>query len=504
MIDESRRVRSQARVSIGLLLFLSSLVPCLSFSQPYDWERRLEEKAKKIGGDFLYVPLQEIANLFDVHVYYSNKVHKAILYFEQNKITVSAFNPFVVAGHRVHQMPVEAGYANGDILLPVKFFIPILRDALGESFPVLYDSRSPVVSDPSAYYNVASVEVEDKANGTMIRIKTTVNFAESSISTRYSRQWFYIDILGGRYDTTYTKPVNSRFIRAFQSIQSPQVVQLGFQLKASVISKDVTVTRRPNEIWVTLPSKERVGEELIAKLQDERELWSIDRIVIDPGHGGRDPGTSGPTGVKEKDVVLAISKKLKELINRRMPDVEVFLTREGDTYPTLSERAQLANQKEAKLFICIHANWNVSSRARGAETYFLGPHKSEESIEVAQRENSVINHFENAADYEELTEEKLILATMAQNQYIHESQDLAAIFQDKIREKTGLKDRGVKQAGFQVLWQASMTNVFVETGFLSNPSEEKLLNSPDFQMKMAEAILEGIKEFKKKYEVTMR
>ena len=175
------------------------------------------------------------------------------------------------------------------------------------------------------------------------------------------------------------------------------------------------------------------------------------------------------------------------------------MTREDDTFIELHQRTAFANQNQAKLFISIHANSNPNRRVRGISTYFLVPPNTEEAREVAMRENSVIK-YEDGSKYAKLSNENFILSAMAQNVYNTESQDLAAIVQREISRRCRLKNRGIKQAGYYVLWGVAMPNILVETAFISNSYEEKLLRSRSFQKKMAEALFESIIKFKKKYE----
>jgi N-acetylmuramoyl-L-alanine amidase len=313
-----------------------------------------------------------------------------------------------------------------------------------------------------------------------------------------------VDIYEGRIDSTSLfSQMQSKLIREFRPETIDQSVQLSFHLKRDIRDKEVSVSIHSDEIWVTVQTSDELDSEFINKLKQDREKWRFDKIVIDPGHGGKDPGTRGPGGTREKDVVLGISKKLKKQLQDKM-DAEVLMTRETDKFVTLWERTRLANRTQAKLFISIHANANPNSRIRGIETYFLGLHKTEASLRTAQRENAVIKYENDSSSYADLTEENIILATIAQNSYNLESQDFAAIVQKAMSRRTGLRDRGVKQAGFQVLWGASMPNVLIEPGYLSNRTEEKLLRSDSFQQKIALAIYESVVDFKKKYESKIR
>jgi N-acetylmuramoyl-L-alanine amidase len=290
-------------------------------------------------------------------------------------------------------------------------------------------------------------------------------------------------------------------VREIVPVQLDQMATITFKLNKDISGMDLHVTHHSNELLVSIP-KGKVSPDLLKKLKNDREKWLIDKIVIDPGHGGRDPGTIGVRGSYEKDVVLGIAKKLKELLEKKLK-VQVFMTRGNDTYISLKERTQFANEKQAKLFISIHANWNRNSKLKGASTYFLGLAKSDEAVEIAQRENEVIK-YDDGAQNSGLSEENIILATMAQNAYNKESQDLANMIQESLAKHTGLRNRGVKQAGFYVMVGASMPNVLIETAFMSNKKEERWLKSSSFQQKVAQGIYESVKEFKRKYELTIQ
>ncbi len=205
--------------------------------------------------------------------------------------------------------------------------------------------------------------------------------------------------------------------------------------------------------------------------------FKVDVVVIDAGHGGKDPGTKG-SFTKEKDIVLAISLKVGSYIEKNLPDVKVIYTRKDDRYLPLDERANIANKHKADLFICIHANANSNARAFGTETYVMGHHKDEGNLAVAKRENSVILYDENYQErYEgfDNSPESYILFTLTQSAYQESSLKFAQNVETQFKSRAGRVSRGVKQAGFVVLWRTTMPGVLVETGFLSNSPEEKFL-----------------------------
>ena len=488
--------RPVATQLLFLLIFILLSHPSQSFEQRPHWTDNIYNAARLIDG-FYYIALQDASEILQAHSYYSNKVRKAILYLPNDKITVTAFNPFVLVGQKVIQMPVEAIFKDSDIYLPVKYFLPILQTALLKKNP------GSDVTETDMSDNITAVSVEEKANGTLIRVNTRKEFPAANVNMRYSRKWLYLDILGGRVnEKTLTTTIENGLVKKFVPVQSEQMSQLSFQLKKDISERKINLTQHLNEIWISIPSHVNSESTILEKLKNDQEKWKIDKIVIDPGHGGKDPGAIGPKGTYEKNVVLAIAKRLKKLIQKNMKDVKVIMTRDSDTYLSLKERTQLANKQQAKLFISLHANWNRNAKVNGTTTYFLGLAKSEESLEIAQRENAVIKYDSNAPNVN-LSEENMILATMAQNAYNKESQDFAAMIQKSLHGKTGLKNRGIKQAGFYVLVGASMPNVLIETAFISNKREAKLLRTNSFQQKMAKGIFESIKNFKHRYEWTM-
>jgi len=490
------KTRIISKLNIRFFICLLTLIPFLSYSQNSDWERSVQRKARKIGRDFYFVGLQEIAESLNTHTYYSNKVRKAILYLGEEKITVTAFNPFVMVGQKVWQLPVATKYSDGEIYVPVKFFTAIVKDLLNKS------TNGNGVDQVSLTTNITGVQVEEKLNGTLIRVSTLQEFSKTSVSTRYSQRAFYLDIFNGKInEKSFVKNFKKGLVREIVPVQLDQMATITFKLNKDISGMDLHVTHHSNELLVSIP-KGKVSPDLLKKLKDDREKWLIDKIVIDPGHGGKDPGTIGVRGTYEKDVVLPISKKLKKLLEKKLK-VQVFMTREDDTFISLKGRTQFANEKQAKLFISIHANWNRNSKVKGAETYFLGLARSDEAVEIAQRENEVIK-YDDSDQESGLTEESIILATMAQNAYNKESQDFADMIQASLAKHTGVRNRGVRQAGFYVMVGASMPNVLVETAFLSNKKEERLLKSSSFQQKVAQGIYESVKEFKRKYELTIQ
>jgi N-acetylmuramoyl-L-alanine amidase len=234
----------------------------------------------------------------------------------------------------------------------------------------------------------------------------------------------------------------------------------------------------------------------------QKELQSksgLHTIVIDAGHGGKDPGT-GNGSTKEKNVALKVALKLGKKIEEGIPDVKVIFTRKTDIFIPLHERAAIANRNKADLFICVHVNANpYSSKIKGSETYVMGLHKTEENLELAKRENEVIlledNYKKNYRGFDLNSPMAHIIMANYQSAYMKESLKLATKVEQNIK-KTGHNSRGVKQAGFQVLWQTSMPSIYIETGYLTNSEDEATLTSEKGQDKLAEAVFKALKSYK--------
>jgi N-acetylmuramoyl-L-alanine amidase len=217
----------------------------------------------------------------------------------------------------------------------------------------------------------------------------------------------------------------------------------------------------------------------------------ISRIVIDPGHGGHDTGTIGPTGLREKDLVLDVSLRLKKLLETEI-GAEVILTRADDTFIPLEERTAIANEKAADLFISVHANASRDRRARGIETYYLNFTSNPEALEVAAREN--------ATTQESVHQLQDLIKKIALTEKIEESQDFATQIQREVyarlRKFSGAqRDRGIKKAPFVVLIGANMPSVLAEISFLTNPQDERLLKRGEHRGRIAEALYRGIARY---------
>jgi N-acetylmuramoyl-L-alanine amidase len=235
-----------------------------------------------------------------------------------------------------------------------------------------------------------------------------------------------------------------------------------------------------------------------------QEPYKIRKVVIDAGHGGKDPGCNGLHS-REKEVALSIALDLGKKINITYPEIKVIFTRETDIFVPLNERAAIANRNKADLFISIHCNYiSVRNRATGSETYVLGLHRAEDNLDVAKRENASIlleDNYEKTYDgFDPYSAEGHIILSMFQNAHLEQSILFATYVENSFKKLSRLASRGVKQAGFLVLRETTMPSVLIETGFLSTDADENYLMKKENQQEMATAILKAFTSYKKDME----
>ena len=229
-------------------------------------------------------------------------------------------------------------------------------------------------------------------------------------------------------------------------------------------------------------------------------VYKIKTIVLDAGHGGHDSGCHGSTGSYEKEVTLKVVLLLGKLIEQTYPDIKVLYTRKTDVFIPLQDRALMANNNNADLFISVHCNANANKSAYGVETFLMGLHVSQANLDVAKRENAVIKLEENYQNtyegFDPDSPEAMIALSLAQNANIEQSSFLASKVQEHITTKLNRFNRGVKQAGFWVLYRTTCPSILIETGFLTNKTEEKYLISSEGQKEISEAIFHAFEDYK--------
>ena len=502
---------------LSSLLILISVINGLSYGSEikviYSNDAGRIESLKTIEKDNVsFVSGTELAKLLEAGTFYSEPKKKLDLKFKEWRVKLSAYSSYVLMENLsstdrhddILHLPVPVMPSDNDILIPFNAFMSILDAVMPEN--LTYDDDLKTLEIKTALVNITGVSIQRKSNGTLIKISTTREFPLDSYRAWINRDlgWLYLTIVNGISDSIsiISAPTNGAVVKVVP-VQMEESTQLSFKLKGEVENPEIYQTTNPHQIVISLRTPERITRKQVEDdLLRNSERWLIDTIVLDAGHGGKDPGSISASGLKEKDVVLDIVKRIGKLIEKKLK-VNVVYTREEDVYVSLEERGKIANRNEGKLFISIHLNSFPKNRnVRGFEVYILRPGKTASAIEVAERENSVLRFDDksSAEKFEKQATEKLILASLTQAAFMSESEDLSGMLEKELKKKISSPSRGVKQAGFYVLVGASMPHAYIEAGFISNRIEEKNFRSSKYKQKFAEAVYEGVRKFKHKYE----
>lgn len=484
-----------------------------------------------------FFAIDEFASKLALKLAYDNAREKMEILLPNSRIKLSARNPFIVVADAkgasvqdVFQLQHDVVQTTNSYFVPAAEFIPLFSRMLNRE--MILDAKKnmltvtakqyssdvkPTAATPAAKqpahpvsYDLRGLAIDERKNGTLVRIRSAKPIAdfESSQTDNHEVLLTLKHTTADAADLMQTPLVGD--VKKLTLTQKGSDVAIQMNVAPEVESHDVLRDSQSNDLLLVLYRAASVDSIYSAEqrtkkqtLDRKRAKWSLDAIVIDAGHGGKDPGTIGVAGTKEKNVTLGIALKLGKLIADKMKDVKVIYTRKTDTFIELYRRGQIANEEAGKLFISIHCNATEKkpSSAKGFEVYLLRPGKSDDAVRVAELENSVIK-FEKDFEkrYAKLTTENFILINMAQSAFVKYSELFAEQLHLKAKSHSTMKSNGVKQAGFYVLVGASMPSVLIETGFLSNKDEEKYLASAEGQSSMAQMIFESIVKYSKEYE----
>ena len=302
-------------------------------------------------------------------------------------------------------------------------------------------------------------------------------------------------------DVAFTRRVSKMEVTRRDSGRVEVTVTLGAELPATIAKGGSSSTSKG-----TATRKSTTARSGAKRAGTPHRAWSLATIVIDAGHGGKDPGAIGVGDAQEKDVTLAVARNLRDEIRRAMPGVTVVMTRSDDSFVELFRRGQIANERNGRLFISIHCNSmpQKPDPASGFECYILRPGKNEDAEQVTAAENGAIRFETDREKYAAMSAENAIMASMAQSAFVRYSELLASALRRAMKRKTSIPDRGVHQAGFYVLVGASMPSVLVEIGYLSNEKDAAVLTSAAGQKKIARALFEGVRSYEKIYSASLR
>ncbi len=518
-----RAARAAAAVCAGLLVLLSlpagaqpPAVPGDAYEDPLAWRRidagapdlpvlvddlgagrahRLSGRRLLLGAEELYLRSADVADVFGARRTWQDAVQRLTLDLTGASVRVAGGSRLVVVGQEERLLPVPVLAADGELWLPMVLITDVLAPRAG--LTVRWDAAVLRLDLGSLDANVLGLDVVPGEGRTTVTV-----ICDEPLGFRASHAdqgLVEIKIYDGRIDPTAVALATAQGL--VQSVRSRQedgyamvVVQLddlatGSHTEAADGGRRIVLTVEDQRLGA-LPEPEPRGQAHVAVEAGRSEASSglrIQTVVLDPGHGGADNGVVGPSGSREKDVNLDVARALARYL-RQEGDLEVVLTREDDRNLELADRAEIANRKGGDLFVSLHCNGWFDRDAAGLETYFLSPAKSDWSKSVEQAENQSAP----ADDVE------FIVWELVQNKFINSSSELAEVVQREACVSLGLPDRGVKQAGFRVLVGAYMPAILVEVGFLSNPTEETLLLSRDYQQRLARALGDAILAYRER------
>ncbi len=469
-----------------------------------------------------YLSVEDFCKLLSVDYSLNPQLKKIEIRNKKYSIKILARNPFIhikdnsTSRSSVTQLPTSIYYFNDKLFLPLKYSLKLLEEISAGEIKFfepnkIYISDKVILSNeekkeektveiPSVKYDVVGISIDEKANGTMIKIKSNKKIPSYASTYKDNVLSFTFRKVNG--DTSKIRfEGTGGVVKKLTSKNVGSDLEINISVGSEYTNSEVLNSEKGNDIILTIHNK------LFKKTETnhKKEKWDFDVIVIDPGHGGKDAGAIAVNGAKEKDINLAIALKLGQLIKENLSDVKVVYTRKTDVFVDLYKRGKIANENNGKLFISIHCNSTPKkpSEASGFEVYLLRPGRTKEAIAIAEFENSVIQYEEDPNRYQKLTDENFILVSMAQSAYMRFSEKFAEILHNQFSDHPVISSRGVKQAGFYVLVGASMPNVLIETGFLSNRNDADYLNSKKGQTEVANKIFNAIKNYRTHYELEM-
>lgn len=457
---------------------------------------RLDKVSSYMEGNIVYFSMSQLMALTDEQLNWEEIGLSISGITDGHKMIFFINSPYFKIDGIVKNMTYPAKMKKGQLYLPALTFLPLYDDLRKEY--VSWDSGRRSIRYDSERFDITDVAISGKANGILIEIFLKSS-KEYEIFTSEGN-WLNVSIP----KTTVNKKQilarkNKELLYDLNVFQLDGSSQISFQFRKEIGKYTHRLISDPDRIQISIidtmassiisAGPKKVGPDSL-----------IDRVIIDAGHGGSDYGAVGLKASKEKEIVLDIAKRLAKLIQKENR-FEPVLTREKDENVTLAERTNAANDKRGDIFVSIHANASVMRKVRGFQIFFLAPAKNDSARAAAQLENASFLAERNTGKGNEQGNIDLILSDMIQTEFQSESSELAGLVEKEMRTTVReTANRGIDQAGFFVLNGAYMPSILVETAFITNRDDEKLLNNKEFRQKIAEAIYAGLVKFKSKYE----
>ncbi|HEX6791112.1 MAG TPA: N-acetylmuramoyl-L-alanine amidase [Candidatus Krumholzibacteria bacterium] len=434
--------------------------------------------------DVWFLRANDVARLFRATQFWNASSRKIVLGIGKTRFVLTVDTRVVVIDGEPFMMRSHVRYADGFVLVPLEFMLEIANEHTARRFT--WDDRARRLDMQAESLNVTRISFDTGG----ARTTATLSLTEPLVYhvDTGTRGLVRLKIYGARADVrALTVREAHGLVRGVRAEQAERDAFVTFDVSSDAKTVRVDRTDSPPQIVVTLDRTASADADTGLVVLDEGapvgRAGAIEKVCIDAGHGGRDLGHERG-GVSEKDITLAIARAAAEQIQSEL-GLEVVMTRDDDRLVGLRERTEIANRSGADLFISIHCNSWFNARTGGFESYFFSPARSEPEVALARDENR------GGVDF--------ILWDLVQNAYISESSTLAETIQREMTSKLGIKSRGVKQANLVVLQGANMPAVLIETAFLSNPGEAKMLADPDFQKRVADGLVASIRRMQEQY-----
>ncbi len=479
------------------LFFLLFLTPFSLFSDILVFKGKQNTIASTITNEnWIYISLYDLKDILCMTQTSEIEKSRFLLHFPDKTLTFVPQNPFYLRDNKPMKMFLPFISVNGKPFISLADAADILTLITNKEV-FLHTSLNSIVIGKGTF-NPDSIILAENDDRLSLTIRSTNELLTSIDDDKKGK--LKVTLFNAVCKPSLTPPTDTKGqIRKILLKQETDKAILSIYYDAKKISKIEKSLAEPSpsiKIAFYKKKEQPLKVKNTSEVKKRKKKKQMDMIVIDPGHGGRDPGAVGPSGLTEKETVLKISKELRKILKTK--GFKVLMTREDDSFVRLRQRSELANNSGANFFVSIHCNATAARKqAGGFETFFLSTAKTSWARAVEAKENAVIK-FEPPSEQKSIVE--YILWDMAQNEYLRESSDLAEYIQESLSRNILIENRGVKQANFYVMREIYMPSVLVETSFISNNEEEKLLKKSSFRKKIAEGIAEGILKFRETYE----
>ena len=488
---------STMRKLIIIIVLIFSASPAIADIRASWAGKNKDVRIKTINRDDIeYIALGQLSAFLDSRYSANKKEGIGSIELSNGELCFSMFSPYVTVGEKSYNIQHDVVFHYGDFYAPSANILPIIDQLMTDN--LVYSSDKRTIKIMPAVYNIIDLVAQQKLNGLMTEIMLTEELKFDIVKAE--DYWLIVTIYGGRIDVSrFNGKRPARAIYDTKAYQFENSAQLSIRFRPKDFTFVGKLKENPLRIQIMIKGEGFADTVLAYTPNGGMSDNAIDMVVVDPGHGGEDLGAVGPGGTLEKEINLDIGLQLKDMLENE--GFTVILTRDDDRFIPLADRTKIANEAGADLFISIHANASeTNKKARGFISFILSDAKTDQARAAAALENAAIRFEDSNKQKGYVSDIDFILLDMVQNEFLKESADLAAMIEQNIEKQTKITSRGVDQAGFFVLNKAYMPSVLVESAFISNKQDEKLLKSRNTRKDIARSIADSIVEFKKKYE----